>query len=254
MTRPRTYRTEAVVLRQTPIGEADLLLTLYTPHEGKLRAIAKGARRLTSKLSGHLEPLTRVELAMSVGQSLDVVSQAQMMDGFPNVKCDLARTSRALYLAELIDGFAVERSANAPLYQLLLDALALLGGVVEPGPLLRCFEVRLLELSGFMPELNVCVECRQATEEDQYRYSPDGGGLLCAACTPPRVRLMPISTRALATLRLLSATRLEQAAHLHLEPELVEELRVLLSATVRYWLGRDVHSAEFLAALEARGS
>ncbi|MDP3061775.1 MAG: DNA repair protein RecO [Chloroflexota bacterium] len=267
MSRPRTYRTEAIVLRQHPIGEADLLLTLFTPQEGKLRAVAKGVRKLTSKLAGHLEPLTRVELSLSVGQGLDVVSQAQMVEGFASVKGDLARTSRALYLAELVDGFAVERSGNPALYGLLLEALALLGQPpseggqppartggqeVEPGPLLRCFEVRLLDLSGFRPELGVCVECRQPPEEGQQRYMPDGGGLLCGECAPPRARVMSLSSKALAALRLLDSTSLVQASRLHLAPELVEELRVLLSATIRYWLEREVRSAAFLETLQAR--
>ena len=252
MSRPRTYRTEAIVLRQHPLGEADLLLTLFTPQEGKLRAVAKGVRRLTSKLAGHLEPLTRVELSLSVGQGLDVVSQAQMVEGFASVKGDLARTSRALYLAELVDGFAVERSGNPALYGLLLEALALLGQEVEAGPLLRSFEVRLLDLSGFRPELQVCVECRQPPEEGLQRYTPDGGGLLCGECAPPRARVMSLSSKALATLRLLDSTSLEQASRLHLAPELVEELRVLLSATIRYWLEREVRSAAFLETLQAR--
>lgn len=239
------------MLRQRPLGEADLLLTLFTPQDGKLRAVAKGARKLTSKLAGHLEPLTRVELSLSMGQSLDVVNQAQMVEGYAAVKSDLGGASRALYLAELVDGFAVERSGNPALYGLLLDTLALLGEDVGNGPLLRCFEVRLLGLSGFMPELQVCVECRQPPEEGQQRYTPDGGGLLCGECSPPRARVMSLSSRALATLRLLDATTPEQASRLRLAPDLVDELRVQLSATIRYWLEREVRSAAFLEALQA---
>jgi DNA repair protein RecO (recombination protein O) len=239
------------VLRQRPLGEADLLLTLLTPQEGKVRAVAKGARRLTSKLAGHLEPLTRVELSLSVAQGLDVVNQAQMVEGFATAKGDLRSATQALYLAELVDGFAVERSGNPALYGLLLEALALLGQGVEAASLLRCFEVRLLDLSGFMPELQVCVECRRPPVDGQQHYTPDGGGLLCGECSPPRARVMPLSSRALATLRLLDATTPEQASRLRLAPELVEELRVLLAATIRYWLEREVRSAAFLETLQA---
>ncbi len=252
MTRSRTYRTEAVVLKQRPMGESDLLLTLYTPYEGKVGAVAKGARKLTSKLVGHLEPLTRVELSLSLGQSLDVVSQAQMLDGYSALRNDLSKASRGVYLAELVDGFSVERSGNLPLYRLLTDALALLGeDGVEPGPLLRCFEVQLLDASGFLPELDVCVECRTAPAEGTERFSPDGGGLLCGMCAPPNVRILELPTRALAAMRLLRATSLAQSSRLHLPPDVVDEIRVLLSACIRYWLERDVRSAAFLQSLSA---
>ena len=104
MSRPRTYRTEALVLRQSPLGEADLLLSLFTPHRGKVRATARGVRRLTSRMVGHLEPLTRVDLFLSKGRSLDTISQAQVLDSFQALKTDLETISHGIYVAELVDG------------------------------------------------------------------------------------------------------------------------------------------------------
>ena len=101
MTRPRTYRTEALVLRQASLGEADLLLSLLTPDQGKLRAVARGARRVTSRLVGHLEPLTRVNLAVARGRTRDVITQAQGLESFAALKGDLEAISHGIYVVSV---------------------------------------------------------------------------------------------------------------------------------------------------------
>ena len=100
---PRIYNTEAIVLRAHPLGEADRLLTLFTPTLGKLRASARGVRKPTSKLGGHLDPLTRSSLTLAKGQTLDTITGADTREAFPTVKSDLGRLSRAIYLVELVD-------------------------------------------------------------------------------------------------------------------------------------------------------
>ena len=104
----KTYKTEAIVLRHYPIGEADYLLVLYTPGKGKVRAVAKGARRIKSKLGGHVEPPMRTSLFLSRGQNLDSVGQAEALEGFRPLREDLHRLSQALYMLELVDAFSQE--------------------------------------------------------------------------------------------------------------------------------------------------
>ena len=77
MAPPRTYRCEAIILGYTPLGEADLLVTMFTRDQGKVRAVGKGARRSTSRLVGHLEPLTAVKMSMAHGRSMDIITQAE---------------------------------------------------------------------------------------------------------------------------------------------------------------------------------
>ena len=128
MAPPRTYHCEALTLKQAPFGEADLLVTLFSRERGKLRSVAKGARRSNSKLVGHLEPINHVRLSLSRGRNLDYVTQAQVIDSFPHVKNDLQGIARGFYVAELVDGFASEAHQNLPLYDLALAALGRLGG------------------------------------------------------------------------------------------------------------------------------
>jgi hypothetical protein len=90
MARPRVYKTEAIVLKRTNLGEADNIITLYTPNFGKIRAVAKGVRRPKSKLGGHLDLLTQSALLLAQGQNLDIITQAQSIESFLTLKSDIS--------------------------------------------------------------------------------------------------------------------------------------------------------------------
>ena len=96
MSRLRTYKTEAVVLKQINLGEADRILTLYTPDQGKVRAVARGVRRPKSKLSGHLELLNQASVSLSYGRNLDSINEAQSIRSFRGIRDDLSRISKAI--------------------------------------------------------------------------------------------------------------------------------------------------------------
>ena len=123
MSTPRLYNTEAVVLRKTELGEADSILTLYTPHLGKIRAVAKGVRRPKSKIGGHVEQLVHSQMLLARSKSLDIVSQSQAIESFLPLRDNLWRTSSALYAVELVDRFTAEGEENYPLFRLLVDTL-----------------------------------------------------------------------------------------------------------------------------------
>ena len=255
MAAPRTYRTEALSLRKMPLGEADILLTLYTRDAGKLRAVAKGARKTTSKLVGHFEPLTLNRLALSKGRNLDIVTQAQVIDNFSTLKRSLTGLTQGLYIAELLDGFGSEANPNPELYQLSLEALRAVERDPESEMPLRFFELHLLRVSGFMPELYHCVECRRTLEPGQHRFSPDGGGTLCLECQPPEfqspgasVRNLSLST--LKVLRMLHRTPLPEIPDLKMGQPVALELKSVLGATVRYWLDKEIRSNSFLEHLQ----
>ena len=254
MAPPRTYRAEALVLKNSPLGEADLLATLFTREAGKLRVVAKGARRLTGKLVGHLEPLTFTRLSLSRGRNLDVVSQAETVENFTPLKSNLNTLSRGLYVAELVDGFGSEASPNEPLLTLALETLAALGRAPEDDLPLLHFQLHLLEVSGLLPELQYCVECRRPVEPGRHRYSADGGGVFCPDCTPPQAGLRPLSLRALKVLRLLARSRAGELPALSLNPSLALELKSVLTGTVQYWLDQEIRSKAFLEHLARSGN
>jgi len=122
MSKPRTYQTEAIIIKKTKLREADRILTLYTPHLGKIQAVARGVRRPRSKLAGHLELLTHSMVSLARGRNLDTVIGSQTINSFLPLKSDLWLTSCALYVIELINQFTADQDENYPLFQVLLEA------------------------------------------------------------------------------------------------------------------------------------
>ena len=249
MAPPRTYRCEGLTLRKASIGEADLVVTIITADRGKVRAVGKGARRSTSKLVGHLEPLTLSRFAMAQGRELDIVSQAEVLDGFAPVKADITTMTRGLYVAELVDGFGPEDSASGGLFRLAVNVLRALPDAVEPEAPLRYFEFHLLRLTGILPELYQCVECRRDVEPDAHRFSVNLGGVLCPACNPAEAWARPLSLRAMKVLRLIHRGGLSEVVKLKVGPYVAAELKAILSSAIRYWLGRDIRTNAFLERL-----
>ncbi len=249
--RGRTYRCQGLTLRKASIGEADLVVTVFTAEHGKVRAVGKGARRSSSRLVGHLEPLTLSRLSMARGRELDIVSQAEVLDGFADVKADLDMMTRGLYVAELLDGFGSEDSPSPALFRLAVNVLRALPSAAEPESPLRYFEFHLLRLAGMLPELYYCVECRREVEPDFHRFSVNFGGVLCPDCRPLEAQIRPLSLPAMKVLRLIHRGSLVEVAALGLSLSLSLELKSILSGAVRYWLGRETRSNAFLERLHA---
>jgi len=96
--RQRLYRTPAVILKRMDLGEADRIVTFYSRDVGKIRAVARGVRRTTSRSAGHLEPFTLSDVMFAVGRELDVISQADTLEAFRTIREDLVLTTHAYYL------------------------------------------------------------------------------------------------------------------------------------------------------------
>jgi DNA repair protein RecO (recombination protein O) len=243
-----------LILKHAPFGEADLLVTFFTRERGKVRAVARGARRSNSKLVGHLEPLTQVRLSLAQGRGgLDHVSQAQLMESFAPLKDDLDAITKGFYLAELVDGFGSEAHQNQPLYNLALATLDAIGQDPESELPLRFFELRLLKVSGLMPELYRCVECRNELVPESHRFSPDVGGALCLDCRPADAHVRPLSLRALKVLRLLDRSHLTEIPSIQMDVPLAQEIKSLLKMSVEYWLDKQIQSNSFMEQLHREG-
>lgn len=246
MAAPRVYKTEAIVLRRTPLGEADCIVTLFTPRQGKIRAVAKGVRKSRSKLGGHLEPLTQSALMLARGQNLDIITQGQTTQSFLSLRDDLWRTGCALYAAELVDAFTAEHQENYQVYQLLTHTLGWLCRGPHQELALRYFELRLLGYLGYQPELYQCVNCKSAIEPRLNFFSASGGGVLCPDCRDSEVVVHPLSLNALKAMRFLQGCNPAEADRLRLNAELARELEQLMREYIRYILEREVKSVRFL--------
>jgi len=244
--RGRVFRTDAIVLRRMDLGEADRLLTLFTPQHGKLRVVAKGVRRPGSKKAGHLEPFTLVNLLLARGRELDIITQAEAVRTFPQIRTDLLRLGLAAYVVELIDRFGVQEGDSLGLFELAADTMDRLDREPLPEVALRYFQIRLLDLVGYRPELFRCVSCsNQARPVDQF-FSLSEGGLLCPNCGPKRDQARPLSLVALKVLRHTQRNSYVQAARPKLSSIVANELDELLESYLSYLLERELNVPGFL--------
>ena len=251
MPKPRNYQTEAIIIKKIKLGEADRILSLYTPHLGKIRAVARGVRRPRSKLAGPLELLTHSLVSLARGRNLDTITGSQTINSFLPLKSDLQLASYALYATELIDQFTAEHIENYPLFQLLLEVLhyLCLGGDNELN--LRYFELHLLHEVGYRPQLQQCVSCHQPLEPVINSFCPRAGGVLCPGCSQSQPLTRPISVDALKVLRFLQNSDYNTAVKLKMNPELSQQLEVVVRDYLKYLLERDVKSAAWLDNLRS---
>jgi DNA repair protein RecO (recombination protein O) len=185
---PRTYKTEAVVLRSLRLGEADRVLHVFTLDRGRVGAVAKGVRKTKSRFGGRLEPLSHVELVLHQGQSdLQTVTGVQLLQSHQAARADYYRLSVGLIGAEAMLRLFSEQEANERAFTALTRFLEVLDELPHTAerpaldPLALSFQLKLLWLSGYLPHLTSCAECG-ADDATLVGYSPRAGGAVCGGC------------------------------------------------------------------------
>jgi DNA repair protein RecO (recombination protein O) len=245
----RVYQTAAIVLRRTDFGEADRLLTVLTPDRGKLKLIAKGARKPISRKSGHVELFSHSQFLVAVGRELDIITQAETVEPFLLLREDLLRTTYAYYLAELVDAFTAERDENQPLFDLLKDALGWLCKADDLALLARYYELHLLSLVGYQPQLFVCGGCKKQLEPETNYLSAVEGGVFCGQCGYDRMGTVELSVNALKVLRFLQTHAWDTCRLLRLSSSSQAEVERTMNHYITYHLERKLKSVDFIQHL-----
>lgn len=250
------HRTEAIVLRLFDYGESDRIVTFYTAGFGKLRGIAKGARRSRKRFANALEPFSCSQILFSRQglDSLALIEGSDMICHFPAIRADLEKTLSASYLIDLTDQFTLEDKKNEALFSLLHAFLK----IIEAGPvteaILRFFEIRLLRLSGYDPVLDHCLICKMPLEkETTYRFKSADGGLTCIACRPDSPDAIPVSLGTIRTLLLGREMGIDRLGRLLLSDQSADESRQLLTHFIRHILGRELKSVHVLNEVRRLG-
>jgi DNA repair protein RecO (recombination protein O) len=248
----RVYVTDAIVLSRFELGEADRVLTLITPELGKLKAIAKGVRRQKSRLGGSLEPFAELRVQMARGRTFDVVTQVSVGHAWLRLRDSLESAATAWYIAELADRSLEERHGAQPLYALLRRAYELLDRGMAPDRVARWYEMHLADELGVRPELERCVECDRLLEpDDQFRWVPPLGGVLCQRDPGPPAARTSLTIDALKLLRAYQRLDAEALAELRLASIVEHEVEVAMRAFIATALEREARSLPFLDEVRA---
>jgi DNA repair protein RecO (recombination protein O) len=244
---PRLYKTAAIVLRHFDLGEADRVLTVLTPHDGKLRLIAKGVRRPTSRLGGTLEPFAELQLVVARARTFDVVTQASVGEAWLALRDRLESAATAWYLGEMAERATEEQAYAYPVYAVLRRAFQLLDDGMAPGRVARWFEFGLADALGVRPEVERCVECDRVLEAGEtFRWVPSLGGVLCERHPGPPTEVVGLSQDALKVLRAYRRLDIEAIAALRLPAAVEREVEGAMRRFMRHALEREPRSLAFL--------
>ena len=253
MPAPRRYVTDGIVLSRFDLGEADRVLTMITPELGKIRIIAKGVRRPTSRLGGSLEPFAELNVGLARGRTFDVVTEVRVGHAWLRLRDSLESAATAWYIAELADRSLEERHEAEPLYALLRRAYELLDAGMAPGRVARWYEMHLADELGQRPEVDRCVECDRMLEATgSFRWVPPLGGVLCDRCPGPPADRAGLSLDALKLLKAYQRLDIEAIAALRLTDATEREVEGAMREFMRVSLERDARSLAFLDEVRSR--
>ncbi|MEQ7005455.1 DNA repair protein RecO [Actinopolymorpha sp. B17G11] len=245
------YVDEAIVLRTQKLGEADRIITMLTRHHGRVRAVAKGVRRTTSRFGARLEPCSYVEVQLAVGRSLDVVTQAETRRPYAEAMyADYGRYTTAAAMLETAERFtAEEREPATQQFLLLVAALRALAEVAhDPGLILDSYLLRSLAVAGYAASFDACARC--GIGGPHRAFSPAAGGMVCADCRPAGVALPAAETVRLLAALLTGEWEVADAS----DARHRREATGMVSAYLQWHLERALRSLPHVERLEPPGT
>ncbi len=223
-------------MRTYKIGEADKIIVLFTQNHGKIRAVAKGSRKTTSKLGARLEPLNLANVMLWQGRNLATITGVDVIDNFTDIRESLEKIMMATTMMEIIDKLTLDDQENDALFQLLIKALMTLDKNFSPA-ILGAFCFRVLMVEGLTPQTDACCAC--GTAQELTAFNAAMGGALCRNCQSGQL----ISKQALDILGLIFNGRLGKALYLCSHaPELTHEIESLGINIIEYHLGQKLKS------------
>lgn len=243
-----SYKTQGIVLKGTNFGEADRILTVMTERFGKVKAIAKGIRKIKSHLAGSLEPFMLVDLQLYEGKTFFIVTGAVIGKEFPNVHSNLQKTAQAFFLGELVDKFLQENQKLPEIFELLTLALESLENASRL-LLVRAFELKIVEASGFKPELYECVHCKKSITAENNFWDPVEGGVICAKCQDKFHHGRDISDLVIKLFRFIEKNDFGSINRLKLDQKVEDEAERIMTEYVSNILERELKSRRFLKML-----
>lgn len=244
-------KTTAIVLSTCKWGEADRLVTYYASTLGKIRGIARGARRQKSRFGAALEPFTLccLDLFEKQGDPLFRLSHVDVLTSHHELREDLQLMGAAARLVNVVGAVTPERDADPQLFEILAEGLSAVAASQDPVSTALLFQIKLLCRAGFRPQMDCCAACGKAPLTGAPHFSPTAGGLVCSGCaTGHHVHSLPLSQGSVAVLR--QAVRLVPSMLVRLRTvgRIRNEIEEAIDKYVTVVTGRRLPPADFLSS------
>ena len=243
-------KADAIIIRGVDYSETSRIFTFYTRQYGRMSALAKGAKRKSSKLVGHTDLFSHGQIVFASGRSRDrlhILTESCAFDVFPQIRQELPRYYAACHAAALVHAMTAEEDPSPELFDELLALLRRLDAGVEPALALFAFEARLLVLTGFMPEVSRCAACGKQMREKRVAFSPGLGGIVCKQCAAGEADLVTnVQSGALSLLARLARGKLTKLHRVTVASFVVREVRAFLDGFEAHILGKALRTAKHL--------
>ena len=249
------YRTQALVLRKTKLGETDTIVTLLADDGRQIRAVAKGLRKPGGRFGARLEPYAVVDLLLHAGRSLDVVTEAVTVSSHAALREDYDRAAAAAVISDMLDKISVEGQPDELLFALSTTTLDVLAEapLTSLPELVIAFLLKALAMHGYRPQLELCAVCG-APAADSAVMSPGAGGVLCERCAVSEAGSLRFSPQGRAWLARLLGARMADVAAMDMPPAAVADCFRVVRALVVYHVPARLRALDFYAAqLEEQG-
>ena len=242
-------KTPAITLRRTDYKDSSQIITFYTRDYGKIQALAKGLKRSVKGISGGIDLLTynHIVFIQRGSSSLNILTEWTLRDNFHLLRNNSRKYYSALYILELVKEFTEENDKNEPLFDLFINTLYEMTNKGDPTVNTIAFEVQMLALLGYLPEMSRCVNCKAKVDAKRFSsFSASEGGVLCADCSRRIREKVKISGGTIATINFLAGKKVQDTGRLSIQSLLQVEIRKLLIYYVSFILNKELKMWRYL--------
>jgi len=242
----RLRTVEAVIISHRDFGEADRLVTLFTREVGKVKGLAKGVRKMGSRKAAYLEPFMHSKVVLAKGKTFWIITQADAIRQCRSIPESLEKTGMAAYVMELVDRVTIEEEPSRQLFNLVNDTLFHVDSCEDIFNPILFFKLRILDHTGFRPDLKNCVGCgAEISAQDQY-FSAEQGGVVCPQCGVQYPHIRRVSLEALRYMRHFQRNAYAVLVDVHVPEQVREEITTIMTAYLSSIIERRLNAPEFL--------
>lgn len=242
-------KCEGIIIRTTDYGETNKVVTLYTREWGKIGAMARGAKKPNSRLSGSTQLLTYGYFLVQKGSGMGSLQQAEIISSMKSIREDIFLTAYASYIAELTDKAVEDRKPNPFLFELLYQTLNYLNEGYDPEILMFIYEMKMLNVMGLYPILDQCAVC--GSTDGHFSFSIREGGFICHRCLEKDPYHFKLSQAGARLLRLFYHFDLSRLGNISVKKETKDELKRIISAYYEEYSGLSLRSKRFIDSMDS---
>lgn len=242
------HRVEAIVIRSIDYGEGNKIVTLFTKTHGKIAVMARGAKKLKSRLTAAAQLFTYGEYVFYKNGQMGTLNHGEIVESHHLLREQLHMSAYAAYLVELADRALQEQEAGAYMFEQLKASLEAIEQEKDPQIVIHLFEMKIIAASGYAPVLEECVSCGRSSE--LFAMSAQLGGMLCSYCLTKDPSATALSDKAIKLLRLFQRLDARRLGKVEVKPETKQQLKACMKSYLDNHLGISFKARNFLDQMD----